>query len=91
MITQSVLEKVAKLSRLGITPDEVVSMTAEIEKIIEYFEQVRNVNLENVQPMTHAVAINLQPRPDVIKSTKCITEQMPYIKRNYFFVPAVLE
>jgi aspartyl-tRNA(Asn)/glutamyl-tRNA(Gln) amidotransferase subunit C len=91
MITQSDLEKVAKLAKLGLTPEESVRLTEEIEKIIGYFQQIRELNLENVPPMTHAVSIILPLRYDEIRATKCIVDYLPYKKFNYFFVPTVLE
>jgi aspartyl-tRNA(Asn)/glutamyl-tRNA(Gln) amidotransferase subunit C len=91
MINESVLTKVARLARLGLTPDEVVAMTTDIEKIIEYFEQIRNLDLADVEPMTHAVAITLQSRPDQINPTQCPTALLPYQKHHHFYVPAVLE
>jgi len=90
MITKTDLEKIAKLGRLGISSDESAEMANEFEKIIKYFEQIRTLELTNVPPMTHAVDIILEPRPDIIQSTKCVTDFMPYIKYHYFYVPAVL-
>ncbi len=91
MITQSDLEKVAKLAKLGLTADESNQLTVEIEKIIGYFQQIKQLNLENVPPMTHAVNIVLPLRYDEIRASKCIFDYMPYKKFNYFYVPAVLE
>jgi len=91
MITQSDLEKVAKLAKLGLTADESNQLTIEIEKIIGYFQQIKQLNLENVPPMTHAVAIVLPLRFDEIRASRCIFDYMPHKKFNYFFVPAFLE
>jgi aspartyl/glutamyl-tRNA(Asn/Gln) amidotransferase C subunit len=90
MITKTDLEKVAKLARLGISSEESTEMANEFEKIIKYFEQIRNLDLKNILPMTHAVNIILEPRADIIRSTKCATDFMPYLKYNYFSVPPVL-
>lgn len=90
MITKTDLEKVAKLARLGIASEELTGTANEFEKIIKYFEQIRGLDLINIPPMTHAVDIILEPRPDIIQSTKCATDFMLYLKYNYFSVPAVL-
>ncbi len=91
IITEQVLAKVARLARIGLTRDELLSMTVDIEKIISYFEQLRKLNLDAVEPMTHAVEITLIPRPDQITPTKCASQLMPYQKHNHFYVPAVIE
>lgn len=90
MITKTDLEKVAKLARLGISSEEMAEMTNEFEKIIKYFEHIRTLDLENIAPMTHAVDIILKPRADIVLRTKCATDFMPYLKFNYFSVPAIL-
>lgn len=89
-INKTVLAEVAKLARLGLSHEELLTMTTDIEKIIAYFEQIRKLNLENVEPMTHAVSITLQPRPDQIQPTQDITKYLPYQKHHHFYVPVVL-
>ncbi|MBS4016485.1 MAG: Asp-tRNA(Asn)/Glu-tRNA(Gln) amidotransferase subunit GatC [Candidatus Latescibacteria bacterium] len=90
-ISASELTKVAKLARLGLTQSEAVSLTNDIEKIVEYFEMIKNLDLQKVEPMTHAVAISLPLRPDLLKAVKCATEMLPYQKHHHFYVPPVLE
>ncbi|MCX8014481.1 MAG: Asp-tRNA(Asn)/Glu-tRNA(Gln) amidotransferase subunit GatC [candidate division WOR-3 bacterium] len=91
MITQSDLEKIAKLARLGLKPNESAELTNDIEKIISYFQQLSKLNLTNIKPMTHAVQTFLPLRSDEIKATKCLVDYLPYKKFNYIFVPPVLE
>jgi len=91
MLTQTDLEKVAMLARLALTQEESNELITEIEKIIGYFQQIKQIDLQNVSPMTHAVSITLPLRPDDINPTKCLIESLPYKKFNHFFVPAVLE
>ncbi|MEO0083032.1 MAG: Asp-tRNA(Asn)/Glu-tRNA(Gln) amidotransferase subunit GatC [candidate division WOR-3 bacterium] len=91
MITQSDLEKIAKLARLGLETSESRALTADIEKIINYFQQLSKLNLTNVKPMTHAVQTFLPLRPDEISAVKCLIDYLPYNKFNYIVVPPVLE
>lgn len=90
MISQSDLEKIAKLAKLGLTTEESVRLTGEIENIIGYFKQIKELNLENTTPMTHAVSIVLPLRYDELKPTKCLIDYLMYKKYNFIFVPAVL-
>jgi len=91
MLTQTDLEKVARLARLALTQEESLELTNEIEKIIGYFQQIKQLDLKDISPMTHAVSITLPLRADVANPTKCLIESLPYKKFNHFFVPAVLE
>jgi aspartyl-tRNA(Asn)/glutamyl-tRNA(Gln) amidotransferase subunit C len=91
MLTQTDLEKVAKLAKLGLTLEESSRLTNEIEKIISYFQQIKHLDLHDVTPMTHAVSIILPLRYDEIRPTKCLVEYLSYKKFNYISVPAVLE
>lgn len=90
-INEETLAKVARLARVSLTRDELLSMTVDIEKIIAYFEQIRKLNLDNVEPMTHAIAMTLNTRADQVNPTRCATQHLPYQKHNHFYVPAVLE
>jgi len=91
MINQSDLDKVAKLAKIGLTAEESTKLTNEVEKIIRYFQAIKELDLEDVSPMTHAVAIVLPLRYDEIRSSKCLIDYLPYKKFNHIFVPAVLE
>ncbi|MEO0091889.1 MAG: Asp-tRNA(Asn)/Glu-tRNA(Gln) amidotransferase subunit GatC [candidate division WOR-3 bacterium] len=90
MITPQVLLKVAQLAKLGLVPDELVNLSQDIEKIIQYFNQIKNLNLDKVVPMTHAVEMTLRLRDDNPKLTPEVCKYLPYMKANYFSVPIIL-
>jgi len=91
MINQSDIKKVARLARLGLTTEESTKLAKDLENIIGYFHEIKELELRNVSPMTHAVMIVLPLRLDEIKPFKCMDNYLPYKKFNYIFVPAVLE
>ncbi|MEO0074859.1 MAG: Asp-tRNA(Asn)/Glu-tRNA(Gln) amidotransferase subunit GatC [candidate division WOR-3 bacterium] len=90
-ITEAVLRKVARLARLGLSESELASITKDIEKIIAYFEQIQKLNTENIKPMTHAVAIQLELRSDTIEQFPNLIAKLPYQKHQHIYVPIVLE
>jgi aspartyl-tRNA(Asn)/glutamyl-tRNA(Gln) amidotransferase subunit C len=48
------VEKVSLLGRLRLTESELVTMTAQLGRIVGYVEQLSELKTENVEPMAHA-------------------------------------
>ena len=51
------VEKVALLSRLKLTESELETMTTQLGRIVEYVEQLSEINTDDVSPMDHAMDI----------------------------------
>ncbi len=56
-LTREEIEKVALLARLRLSPDELEMMTVQLSQIVEYIEQLSELDTESVQPMAHAVDV----------------------------------
>ncbi|MCA9161468.1 MAG: Asp-tRNA(Asn)/Glu-tRNA(Gln) amidotransferase subunit GatC [Planctomycetales bacterium] len=54
-LTRSEVEKVALLARLRLTDDELDSMTRQLTAIVDYIEQLGELNTDGVEPMAHAM------------------------------------
>ena len=52
MINREQVRKVALLARLELTPEEEEQFTAQLGRILEYFEQLSELDVTNVQPTT---------------------------------------
>jgi aspartyl-tRNA(Asn)/glutamyl-tRNA(Gln) amidotransferase subunit C len=55
---------VAKLARLKLTDEEVEKMASELSGILEHVEHINELNLEDVEPTSHVVAVENVLRPD---------------------------
>jgi aspartyl-tRNA(Asn)/glutamyl-tRNA(Gln) amidotransferase subunit C len=55
---------VARLARLKLTDDEVERMASELSGILEHVERIGELDLENVEPTSHVVAVENVLRPD---------------------------
>jgi aspartyl-tRNA(Asn)/glutamyl-tRNA(Gln) amidotransferase subunit C len=55
---------VAKLARLKLTDDEVEKMANELSGILEHVEHINELELEDVEPTSHVVAVENVLRPD---------------------------
>jgi aspartyl-tRNA(Asn)/glutamyl-tRNA(Gln) amidotransferase subunit C len=64
MIERDQVLHVAKLARLRIEDDEVESMSSELSAILDHVERINELELEDVEPTTHVVALENVLRPD---------------------------
>lgn len=71
MITLQDVEHVAKLARLALTDEEKSKFNEQLNKVLEYFNQLQEVNTENVEPMAHPVpAVNIMREDKVWQPCK---------------------
>ena len=63
-ISREEVLRIAKLSRLSLKDDEVVSMTKQLDAILEYVEQLERVDTAGVDPTAHLRADETPLRPD---------------------------
>ncbi len=92
-ISREKVEHIAKLARLQLTEDEITRFQVELGKIIEYFDQLKKLDTENVPPMTHAVPLENVLREDQSEKSLTIEEALqnaPEKKDSYFQVPKVV-
>lgn len=94
MIDIEQVRKVALLARLDLTPEEEQQFTGQLSSILEYFEQLNQVDTETVEPTTRAVELSNVTRPDNLESfagKQDILSCAPEREDDYFKVPRILE
>jgi len=87
------VREIAALARVSLLPTEVERMTHELDAILEYIETVRNLDTENVEPMTHAVSFGCPLREDVPKPSLTVEEALGNAPRRhgaFFEVPRIV-
>ncbi len=52
MLTKKDLEKLANLARMDLKPEEKEKLLKDLEKILDYFEELKEVATDNVEPLT---------------------------------------
>ena len=91
MIEREQVEHVARLARLKLTDDEVEKMANELSGILEHVERISELDLENVEPTSHVVAVENVLRPDEPRpswSRDEILERAPDPAGGAFRVPS---
>ncbi len=93
-VDQDTVRRIAKLSRIAIKEEQVEPMTGELNGILAWVEQLREVNTDGVPPLTSVVEAKLSMREDVITDggiPKDVTRNAPETEDGFFVVPKVME
>lgn len=93
MIDRQQVQKVAHLARLELTPEEEEKFTTQLSGILEYFEQLKELDTANVAPMTRAIEVSNITRPDQLDpypNREAILTNAPEQEGDYFKVPKIL-
>lgn len=64
MLDRAQVLHVARLARLGLTEEEVHQMAAELSKVLDHVERIRELDLDGVPPTSHVVDVGSVIRPD---------------------------
>jgi aspartyl-tRNA(Asn)/glutamyl-tRNA(Gln) amidotransferase subunit C len=64
MLDRAQVLHVARLARLELSDDEVTRMAAELSKVLDHIEKIRELDLEGVPPTSHVIDVSNVLRPD---------------------------
>lgn len=93
-VDAATVRKVAKLARIAVEDHEVEPLAKELSGILDWVEQLQEVNVEGVEPMTSAVPMRLKRRTDVVTDgdrRDDILANAPDAREGFFAVPKVVE
>ena len=88
------VRRIAHLARIAVADDEVEHLRGEINAILAFVEQLAEVNVEGVEPMTSVTPMQMKKRPDVVTGGDIaddILKNAPEREDHYFVVPKVIE
>lgn len=93
-IDESTAARVAKLARIKVEPDALPALAQEFNDILGFIEQLSEVDIEGVEPMTSVTPQNLATRADVVTDgdqQAAILKNAPDAREGFFAVPKVVE
>ncbi len=93
-ITVDECKHVAKLSRLYLSEEEMEKMTADMEGIIGFADQLNELSTEGVQPTAHAIPVQNVFREDVLLGSmdrEKLLQNAPQRDEECYLVPRVVE
>jgi aspartyl-tRNA(Asn)/glutamyl-tRNA(Gln) amidotransferase subunit C len=88
------IRRIAHLARIAVAEEEVEHLRGEINDILAFVEQLSEVDVEGVEPMTSVTPMTMKKRPDVVTDggdADAVLRNAPAREGNYFVVPKVVE
>jgi aspartyl-tRNA(Asn)/glutamyl-tRNA(Gln) amidotransferase subunit C len=90
---QNELNKTASMARLTITEAEAVKFTEAVSEMIEYFSIMQNIDVDELEPTTHALLSKNREREDEAKTyddTARLRKGAAELEDNFIVIPNVL-
>ena len=92
-LTRQEVERVSLLARLHLTEAELDTMTAQLAQVVDYVDQLSELDTQDVVPMAHAVEVANVFRADDVQPSLPRAEALanaPSHDDQFYLVPAVL-
>ena len=93
-VDAATVKRVAHLARIALPEEEVERMQGEINAILGFVEQLAQVDVEGVEPMTSVTPTRLKQRADAESDggiADAIVANAPLTEDHFFLVPKVVE
>ena len=93
-ITKDTVKKISKLSRISTNSKFEEEMIKDLNSIIEFVDQLNELNIDKVEPLLSVVNEKATLRDDEVKKMNVkddILKNSPEDNENYYVVPKVIE
>ena len=94
MIDKKEVEHVARLARLIYTPEEIALFTHQLNAILNYFEQLKELDTTGIEPTSHAIPLSNVFKGDDVQDSLPVDATLsnaPDKKKDSFRVPKIIE
>jgi aspartyl-tRNA(Asn)/glutamyl-tRNA(Gln) amidotransferase subunit C len=88
------VKRVAHLARIAVSDEDAVKMQGELNAILGFVEQLDEVDISGVEPMTSVTPMQMKKRVDAVTDGGIpdkIVANAPSTIENFFLVPKVVE
>jgi len=88
------VKRVAHLARIAVSEEDAERMTGELNAILGFVEQLNEVDVSGVEPMTSVTPMEMKKRQDAVtdgNKAADIVANAPAMEENFFLVPKVVE
>jgi aspartyl-tRNA(Asn)/glutamyl-tRNA(Gln) amidotransferase subunit C len=93
-VDAATVRRIAHLARIAVADREVEHLRAELNAMLAFVEQLSEVDVEGVEPMTSVTPMALKTRPDQVTDggiADDILRNAPAVQGHFFVVPKVIE
>ncbi|HSP50757.1 MAG TPA: Asp-tRNA(Asn)/Glu-tRNA(Gln) amidotransferase subunit GatC [Pseudolabrys sp.] len=88
------VRRIAHLARIAVADSEVENLRAELNAMLAFVEQLQEVDVEDVEPMTSVTPMAMKKRHDVVTAgddAEAVLKNAPQSEDNFYLVPKVVE
>ena len=93
-VDAATVRRIAHLARIAVAESEVPHLQGELNAMLAFVEQLSEVNVDGVEPMTSVTPMAMKKRPDVVTEggiADDIVRNAPATEDHFFLVPKVVE
>ncbi|MEN3930940.1 Asp-tRNA(Asn)/Glu-tRNA(Gln) amidotransferase subunit GatC [Microvirga sp. W0021] len=93
-VDQTTVRRIAKLARIAVAEEAVPHLQDELNAMLSFVEQLSEVNVDGVEPMTSVIPMEMKKRQDGVTDggyAELIVRNAPETEDNFFVVPKVVE
>ncbi len=93
-LTPDAVKKIAHLARLSLSEDDIALYSTQLSKILDFIEQMNQVDTTQIEPLAHPLDISQRLRPDVITEPNLRNKYQtiaPQVEAGLYLVPKVIE
>jgi aspartyl-tRNA(Asn)/glutamyl-tRNA(Gln) amidotransferase subunit C len=88
------VRRVAHLARIAVAEDEIANLQSELNAILAFVEQLSEVDVDGIEPMTSVTPMAMKMRNDEVTDgaiADAIVQNAPAHEDHFFLVPKVVE
>jgi aspartyl-tRNA(Asn)/glutamyl-tRNA(Gln) amidotransferase subunit C len=93
-VDQKTVRRIARLARIAVADEDVPHLQGELNAILSFVEQLGEVDVDGVEPMTSVTPMAMKKRQDEVTDggrPGDIVKNAPATEDNFFLVPKVVE
>ncbi|MEW6769459.1 MAG: Asp-tRNA(Asn)/Glu-tRNA(Gln) amidotransferase subunit GatC [Pseudomonadota bacterium] len=93
-VDAATVRRIAQLARIAVKEDEVAHLQGELNAMLAFVEQLSEVNVDGIEPMTSVTPMEMKKRHDVVDDGEIpgkVLANAPAMEDHFFLVPKVVE
>lgn len=93
-VDATTVRRIAQLARIAVKDDEVPHLQGELNAMLAFIEQLSEVDVEGIEPMTSVMPMEMKKRRDIVNDgeiSDLVLANAPATEDHFFLVPKVVE
>jgi len=93
-VDEATVRRIAHLARIAVSDEDAKALQGDLSTILDWVEQLNEVDVSGVEPMTSAVQVSMKMRDDVVTDggyPEKVIANAPANDEHFFLVPKVVE